>query len=151
MPVSLSAWLLSPPPWPTTVPGNLNLHRNRRSMNPPPLINACIYNQVSSAALSDWASGYTGTFSPRAQNFVIADGKFESVTNINHPAPTASWRKERTLLSAFIQSCDHLIDFRNIPLRELDLLSEIRLNRATYLRKWETQTGRDRFRNLSLI
>ncbi|KAJ6583802.1 hypothetical protein B0H10DRAFT_2234643 [Mycena sp. CBHHK59/15] len=72
---------------------------------------------TSESTLNEPASAdqYTGAFFPGAQSFVIADGKFKTVTNINYPAPTAS------------------PDFRNILLGDLDLFSEIRLDRGTYL------------------
>ncbi|KAJ7679557.1 hypothetical protein DFH06DRAFT_1316461 [Mycena polygramma] len=56
---------------------------------------------------------YTGAFFPKAHNFVIADGRFSSVTNINHAAPSVP------------------PDFRKIPLGDLDLRDEIRLNGTT--------------------
>ncbi|KAJ6612604.1 hypothetical protein B0H10DRAFT_2436888 [Mycena sp. CBHHK59/15] len=72
---------------------------------------------TSESTLNEPASAdqYTGAFFPGAQSFVIVDGKFKSVTNINYPAPTAS------------------PDFRNIPLGDLDLFCEIRLDGGTYL------------------
>ncbi|KAJ6576868.1 hypothetical protein DFH09DRAFT_1276322 [Mycena vulgaris] len=51
---------------------------------------------------------YTGAFFPRAQNFVVAGGKFTSITNITHAALNVP------------------SDFRMIPMGDLDLREEIR-------------------------
>ncbi|KAJ7455197.1 hypothetical protein FB451DRAFT_647547 [Mycena latifolia] len=52
----------------------------------------------------------TGAFFPQAQHFVVAGGQFKNITNITHAASTLP------------------SDFRRIPLGDLDLRSEIRLN-----------------------
>ncbi|KAJ6576935.1 hypothetical protein DFH09DRAFT_1310959 [Mycena vulgaris] len=52
---------------------------------------------------------YTGAFFPGAQNFVIAGGKFKSITKITHVTPPVP------------------SDFRTIPMGDLDLRHELRL------------------------
>ncbi|KAJ6538638.1 hypothetical protein DFH09DRAFT_1368806 [Mycena vulgaris] len=51
---------------------------------------------------------YTGAFFPGGQNFVVAGGRFKSITNITYAAPTVP------------------SDFRMIPMGDLDLREEIR-------------------------
>ncbi|KAJ6576916.1 hypothetical protein DFH09DRAFT_1450478 [Mycena vulgaris] len=53
---------------------------------------------------------YTGAFFSKAQHLVVAGGKFKSITNITHAGPTVP------------------SDFRMIPMGDLDLRHEIRLD-----------------------
>ncbi|KAJ7461446.1 hypothetical protein FB451DRAFT_1404680 [Mycena latifolia] len=60
----------------------------------------------------------TGAFFPQAQHFVVAGGQFKSITNITHAASTLP------------------SDFRMIPLGDLDLRNEIRLDSGVAYRCW---------------
>ncbi|KAJ7461442.1 hypothetical protein FB451DRAFT_1404676 [Mycena latifolia] len=62
----------------------------------------------------------TGAFFPQAQHFVVAGGQFKSITNITHVASTLS------------------SDFRMIPLGDLNLHNEIRLDSGVAYRRWNS-------------
>ncbi|KAJ6576910.1 hypothetical protein DFH09DRAFT_1310926 [Mycena vulgaris] len=61
---------------------------------------------------------YTGAFFPKAHHLVVAGGKFKSITNITQAAPTVP------------------SDFRTIPMGDLDLRHEIRLNSGV-VNRWD--------------
>jgi hypothetical protein len=66
---------------------------------------------------------YTGAFFPKAKHFVVAGGKFKSITNIHHAASAPAGREGTHSLTE--KAYPPWIDFRVIPLGDLNLLHTI--------------------------
>jgi hypothetical protein len=78
---------------------------------------------------------YAGAFFPKAKHFVVAGGKFKSVTNIHQAAPSAPPGELKCIPSTEILTLG--TDFRVIPLGDLNLLHEIRLQRGVDMVSWK--------------
>lgn len=66
---------------------------------------------------------YTGAFFPKAKHFVVAGGKFKSVTHVDQAAPAAPPGEMEYIDSAEILTL--VTDFPVIPLGHINLLQQI--------------------------
>jgi hypothetical protein len=73
-------------------------------------------------------SRYTGAIFPKAKHFVVAGGKFKSVTHVHHAAPSAPPGNLEYILSTEMLTL--MTDFPIIPLGHINLLQEIGLHRG---------------------
>jgi hypothetical protein len=81
-------------------------------------------SQHHSRAISDTTQcRYTGAFFPKAMHFVVAGGKFKSITHVHQAAPIAPPGQLEHIRSTEILTFG--TDFRLIPLGDLNLLQEI--------------------------
>jgi hypothetical protein len=70
---------------------------------------------------------YTGAFFPKAKHFVVAGGKFKSVTHVHQAAPNAPPGNLEYILSTEILTL--VTDFPVIPPGHINLLEEIGYHR----------------------
>jgi hypothetical protein len=75
---------------------------------------------------------YSGAFFPKAKDFIVAGGKFQSVINIHQAVASAPPGKQAALIRAMsMESYPQRIDFTVIPLGHINLLHPIGLHGAS--------------------